>query len=235
MGFSLQSLLVLWSTGSRVSGLHSCGTQAQLLHGMWNLPGSGIELLSPHLACGFLTTGPPGDSIILSVNVCFVIKLDGIMQHELGTWSLCSCVLPPPVASLPPQDGGLSLVAASEDYSSLRCMGFSLQWPLLLWSSAIFLPPPGPQASPSLPSYEDPVHCPMRTHHCHPPPCEDLGVGWKIGEGPPWHLREEYKGSLSAGGSSTRQISESNLGYLEVTHPRCGCSGDFDGKGTLSS
>ena len=30
---------------------------------------------------------------------------------------------------------GLSLVAASEGYSSLRCTGFSLQWLLLLRSS----------------------------------------------------------------------------------------------------
>ena len=29
---------------------------------------------------------------------------------------------------------GLSLVVASRAYSSLRCMGFSLQWPLLLRS-----------------------------------------------------------------------------------------------------
>ena len=30
---------------------------------------------------------------------------------------------------------GLSLVAASKGYSSLRCAGFSLQWLLLLWST----------------------------------------------------------------------------------------------------
>ena len=29
---------------------------------------------------------------------------------------------------------GLSLVAGSRDYSSLRCTGFSLRWLLLLWS-----------------------------------------------------------------------------------------------------
>ena len=32
---------------------------------------------------------------------------------------------------------GLSLVAASGGYSSLRCMGFSLQWLLLLQSTAL--------------------------------------------------------------------------------------------------
>ena len=39
--------------------LHSCGTQAQLLRGIWDLPGSGIEPTSPALAGGFLTTKPP--------------------------------------------------------------------------------------------------------------------------------------------------------------------------------
>ena len=80
-GFSLQWLLLLRSTGSRrwasvvvAHGLSSCGLQALerrlsscgtwawLLHGMWDLPGPGIEPMSPALAGGFLTTGPPGKS-----------------------------------------------------------------------------------------------------------------------------------------------------------------------------
>ena len=40
----------------------SCGAQDQLLHGMWDLPGPGIEPVSPSLAGGFLTTVPPGKS-----------------------------------------------------------------------------------------------------------------------------------------------------------------------------
>ena len=40
-----------------------CGSaQAQLLHGMWDLPGPGLEPMSPALAGGFLTTVPPGKS-----------------------------------------------------------------------------------------------------------------------------------------------------------------------------
>jgi len=31
--------------------------------GMWDLPGAGIEPMSPVLAGGFLTTGPPGKFI----------------------------------------------------------------------------------------------------------------------------------------------------------------------------
>ena len=40
--------------------LSSCGTRAYLLHGMWDLPGPGLEPVSPALAGGFLTTTPPG-------------------------------------------------------------------------------------------------------------------------------------------------------------------------------
>ena len=40
--------------------LSSCGARAQLLHGMWDLPGPGLEPMSPALAGGFLTTAPPG-------------------------------------------------------------------------------------------------------------------------------------------------------------------------------
>ena len=43
---------------SRARWLSSCGARAQLLRGMWNLPGPGIKPVSPALAGGFLTTGP---------------------------------------------------------------------------------------------------------------------------------------------------------------------------------
>ena len=71
-GFSLRWLLLLQSTGSRHAGfsscgsralehrLSSCGAQAQLPRGMWDLPGPGLEPVSPALAGGFLTTAPPG-------------------------------------------------------------------------------------------------------------------------------------------------------------------------------
>ena len=44
--------------------LSSCGTQAQLLCGMWDLPGPGLEPVSPALAGRFLTTAPPGKPLI---------------------------------------------------------------------------------------------------------------------------------------------------------------------------
>ena len=43
-------------------GLSSHHPRAQLPRNMWNLPGPGIEPVSPALAGRFLTTGPPGKS-----------------------------------------------------------------------------------------------------------------------------------------------------------------------------
>ena len=67
---------VIAGTGSRCAGLSSCGTQAlecrlsscsswaQLLHGMWDPPGPGLEPVSPALAGGFSTTAPPGKPLM---------------------------------------------------------------------------------------------------------------------------------------------------------------------------
>ena len=74
-GFSLRWLLLLWSKGCRRQGfstcgswalehrLSSCGSQASLLRGMWDLSGPGLKPMSPTLAGGFLTTAPPGKSL----------------------------------------------------------------------------------------------------------------------------------------------------------------------------
>ena len=40
--------------------LSSCGSRAQLLRGMWDLPRPGLEPVSPALAGRLLTTVPPG-------------------------------------------------------------------------------------------------------------------------------------------------------------------------------
>ena len=69
MGFSLRWLLLLQSMGSRCAGFSSCGARAQLLCGMWDLPRSGLEPVSPALAGGFLTTAPPGKP-----EQCFLIR-----------------------------------------------------------------------------------------------------------------------------------------------------------------
>ena len=48
-----------WALECRLS---SCGAWALLLRGMWDLPGPGLEPMSPALAGGFSTTVPPGKS-----------------------------------------------------------------------------------------------------------------------------------------------------------------------------
>ena len=57
-GFSLRWLLSLPAQSIK-HRLSSCGARTQLFQGMWDLPGPGIEPLSPVLAIRFLTTRPP--------------------------------------------------------------------------------------------------------------------------------------------------------------------------------
>ena len=56
MGFSR------WGPWALELGLNSCGSWGSLLHGMWALPGSGIEPVPPALPGGFFTAEPPGKS-----------------------------------------------------------------------------------------------------------------------------------------------------------------------------
>ena len=60
----------LSSCGSRAleCRLSSCGAWALLLHGMWDLPGPGLEPVSPTLAGRLSTTAPPGKSLYLSID-----------------------------------------------------------------------------------------------------------------------------------------------------------------------
>ena len=63
--------------------LSSCGARTQLLRGMWDLPGPGLEPVSPALAGGFLTTAPPGKSHITFLLLKKVIRLCILF---LGLW-----------------------------------------------------------------------------------------------------------------------------------------------------
>ena len=77
MAFSSWWLLLLRGTGSEVWDLSSCGpwalghrlssgdVWALVAHDMWGLPGSGMELVSPAFAGGFLPTGAPGKSVMI--------------------------------------------------------------------------------------------------------------------------------------------------------------------------
>ena len=54
--------------------LSSCGSRAQLLCGMWDLPRPGLEPVSPELAGRFSTTAPPGKPnnslLMMFIDVC---------------------------------------------------------------------------------------------------------------------------------------------------------------------
>ena len=45
----------------QIRRLSNCGSRAQLLCGMWDLPRPGLEPVSPALAGRFSTTAPPRD------------------------------------------------------------------------------------------------------------------------------------------------------------------------------
>ena len=71
-----------WAPGRAFS---SCGTQALLLHGVWDIPGPGMEPGSPALAGKFLTTEPPhreapefepwlAEPIVLSTNLSLPLR-----------------------------------------------------------------------------------------------------------------------------------------------------------------
>ena len=66
-GLQARGLQQLWCMGFSSCGLWalerrlgSCGTRAQLLCSMWDLPRPGLKPMSPALAGEFLTTVPPG-------------------------------------------------------------------------------------------------------------------------------------------------------------------------------
>ena len=51
--------------------LSSCGSRAQLLRGMWDLPRPGLEPVSPALAGRLSTTAPPGKPILFILKSIF--------------------------------------------------------------------------------------------------------------------------------------------------------------------
>ena len=61
-----------WALEHRLS---SCGARAQLLCGMWDLPGLELEPVSPALPGGFVTTVPPRKSLQIEFLVSSVFLL----------------------------------------------------------------------------------------------------------------------------------------------------------------
>ena len=67
--------------------LSNCGTRAQLLCGMWDLPRPGLEPVSPALAGRLSTTAPPGKpSLREFCKDRNKWKSEGAMSGEYGGW-----------------------------------------------------------------------------------------------------------------------------------------------------
>ena len=71
LGFSSCSS---WAAGNRFS---SCGSQAQLLHSMWDPLRSGIDPMPPALAAEFFTAEPPGETpgFFVGCTACGILVL----------------------------------------------------------------------------------------------------------------------------------------------------------------
>ena len=87
-----------WALENR---LNSCGARAWLLCSIWDLPGSGIEPMSPALAGGLFTTRPPGKPPVTFYNGKFV-PIDSLTHFPLAhlcnhksvscIYELCFCL-----------------------------------------------------------------------------------------------------------------------------------------------
>ena len=85
--------------------LNNCGSRAQLLRGMWDLPRPGLEPVSPALAGRFSTTAPPGKPW----GWVFNIRILGTQTFRHSPWCVevlytwVTVILSLGKASLPPQ------------------------------------------------------------------------------------------------------------------------------------
>ena len=53
---------------------------------MWDLPGPGLEPVSPALAGGFLTTAPPGKSLFFKKKIYLFIWLPRVLVEAHGNF-----------------------------------------------------------------------------------------------------------------------------------------------------
>ena len=97
--------------------LSNCGSRAQLLRGMWDLPRPGLEPVSPALAGRFSTTAPPGKPPACYFNqprrkpwmsLCYTkeVRMARTPLEHLKRPEKSCCFLPS-VALLRPQEAGL--------------------------------------------------------------------------------------------------------------------------------
>ena len=68
--------------------LSSCGSRAQLLCGMWDLPRLGLEPVSPALAGRFSTTASPGKSPVgrFLITVSISVLVIGLFIFSISSW-----------------------------------------------------------------------------------------------------------------------------------------------------
>ena len=63
--------------------LSNCGSRAQLLRSMWDLPRPGLEPVSPALAGRFSTTAPPGKPVNSFLNISMIsMELSTIIYYS---------------------------------------------------------------------------------------------------------------------------------------------------------
>ena len=79
--------------------LSNCGSRAQLLRGMWDLPRPGLEPVSPALAGGFSTTAPPGKPYVIGFDFvshlntgCFILQFKGTNLNTAQTARLLNAL-----------------------------------------------------------------------------------------------------------------------------------------------
>ncbi|KAJ8794193.1 hypothetical protein J1605_003339 [Eschrichtius robustus] len=104
--------------------LSNCGSRAQLLRGMWDLPRPGLEPVSPALAGRFSTTAPPGKPLSAS-NVSHTVVLRPL---KAGYFNFTSAT----ITYLAQEDGPVVLDWAAFGVMTLPSIGI----PLLLWYSS---------------------------------------------------------------------------------------------------
>ena len=89
--------------------LSNCGSWAQLLRGMWDLPRPGLEPMPPALAGRFLTTAPPGKPLtsFLSRVPCIPTSWPSGLQFLPLTCSLSRLCMDPSFSSFKSQLKGI--------------------------------------------------------------------------------------------------------------------------------
>ena len=113
--------------------LSNCGSRAQPLRGMWDLPRPGHEPVCPALAGRFPTTAPPGKSTSAFWSSSFTLWLPTLMVNKRAVstrWRL-----PPSISRLPPKEYiFMNLLLKSKETSFPNISGKCF---CILWTSLV--------------------------------------------------------------------------------------------------